>query len=375
MSKIIPVLCCLLTILIFTGCEKSVIYNPSETLSGIPVIDLIIDEDEYYHLLQNKASRAEVPAKIIYNQEVLTGQVRSSGGGSRMHPRWSYRVELNPGMQIADLQVFSLSSQSLDPTMIRTTIVTRLYQLRGIPVYRTRHVFLKINNRDKGLYLLSERINEEFYISRNIPTYEIYKAGLDSDFSFESPQHPRYSYEKKLPDDNNYDHLYAFIHAVDTCAIETIGRSLSEYMNVDNYLIYHAMSSITNNNDAFKNNYYLHRVTAIAPYEFYPWDFDRAFDPGVNVGVAGDNSLFRKLRQNEIIRAKYEAELNLILDNYFREDIIFPIIDSTSAHIADAYDLDPFLGAGGYNLEFQVTELKRFIADRILYFRENLDQF
>lgn len=128
MKQIFKWLMILWTILLLNSCDQSVIYNPSETLTSMPIIEIMIDEDEYYHLLQNKTTRAEVPAKIIYNGETSTGLIRSSGGGSRLHPRWSFRIELNHGADIDGFSIFSLSSQSLDPTMIHTTIVSRLYK-------------------------------------------------------------------------------------------------------------------------------------------------------------------------------------------------------------------------------------------------------
>ncbi len=358
-----------------SACDDLVMYNRSEILSDMPIIEVFVDEDEYYNMLQNKTTRTEAPVKIIYNGKTSTGFIRSSGGGSRLHPRWSYRVELKCEFEVEGLNTFSLSSQSLDPTMIHTTIVSRLYSLRGIPVFRNKHVFLKINNQDMGLYLIIERINEEFFRIRNIPTYEIYKAGLDSDFSFDAPEHPRFTYEKKVPGDNNYTHLFNYINAIDTCGIVNIEQSLGKYMDIDSYIQYHAISSITNNNDAFKNNYYLQRSTVTAPYKFFPWDFDRSFDPVHDIGLAGENTLFDKLSQNQTIREKYVTELQFNLDNYFREDIIFPIIDSTAMHIKQAYNLDPFLGSGGHNLEYQVNELKQFITERIEFFRGYIDDF
>ncbi len=364
-------------ILFFTvsACDDSVLYNGSELLSEMPVMEVFVDDDEYYNLLQNKTTNTEAPAKIIYKGKTSTGFIRSSGGGSRLHPRWSYLVDLNNNFKVEELNTFSLSSQSLDPTMIHTSIVSRLYAFRGIPVFRNKHVFLKINNQDNGLYLIIERIDEEFFWIRNIPTYEIYKAVLGADLSFDSQDHPRFTYEKKVPEDNNYAHLFNYINAIDTCSIANIEKCLGKYMDIDNYIQYHAISSIINNTDAFKNNYYLHRSTATAPYTFFPWDFDRSFDPVHDIGSGGENTIFNKLSQNQRIKEKYVLELQFNLDHYFREDIIFPIIDSTAMHIKQAYNLDPFLGGGGYNLDFQVNELKKFISNRIEFFRGNINNF
>ncbi len=354
-----------LVLCVLHACDGDIIYNASETFSEMPVIELYIDDDEYFNLLQNKTTKSDAPVKIFYNGQAGTGFIRSSGGGSRLHPRWSYRVELNDDFKVEGLNLFTLSSQSLDPSMIRTTVVSHIYALRGIAVFQSKHVFLKINNRDRGLYLILERIDQEFFNRRNIPVYELYKATLDSDLSFDAPNHPRYAYEKEIPEDNNYTHLFNYINAIDTSSISNIEQNLREYMDIDGYIQYHAISSMTNNIDAFKNNYYFYRISATAPYRFLPWDFDRSFGAVDEVGPAGENTLFNKLSRSESMRNKYMKELRYLLDNYFREDIIFPIIDSTAKYIREAYGLDPFLGAGGYNLDYQVSELKNIISGRI----------
>ena len=214
-----------------------------------------------------------------------------------------------------------------------------------------------------------ERIDESFYVNRGLSVYEYYKANLDSDFSFDALTHPLFSYEKKLPEDSNYDHLFEFFNALDTCQVDKIETSLGRYLNISNYLIYHAISSITNNNDAFQNNYYIYRSSSKAPYQFIPWDFDRAFDPEVNVGIAGNNKLFNKLFQNQSVREKYLIEVDFNLENYFTEEVVFTIIDSAASHIREAYYIDPFLGGGGHNFEYQIDKLKDFISARIVYLR------
>ena len=365
----------LITIMLIYSCDNSVVYNGSEKLEGMPVIEVLIDDDEYYYLLQDKTTKSDVPVTFIYSGERSTGFIRSTGGGSRMHPRWSYRVKLNDGYTLENLTSFSLSSQSLDPSMIHTAIVSRIYKQQGFPIFRNKHVFLKINNQDKGLYMILERVNEEFFYIRNMPVYELFKANLGADLFFNPADHPRFTYEKKLPEDDNYTRLFKFINAVETSDVNLIEQSLAQYVNIDNYIEYHAISSITNNQDAFKNNYFLYRPNAAAPYNFIPWDFDRSFDAFSDVGLAGDNTLFNKLIQNQNIRDKYKAEIQQLLDTSFKEEVIFPIIDSTAAHIVDAYDLDPFLGGGGFNLDTQVNQLKMDVSNRIRSFRANIENF
>jgi spore coat protein H len=362
-----------LLLLSIYGCDNSTIYNLSENFKTVPVLELYVEHDDYLELLANKNRNARIPAKIYYQDISATALIRSSGAGSRLHTRWSYRVVLQDCTKIEDLYVFNLSAQVNDPTMLFSTIATNLYKKLGFPLFKSKHVFIKINNQDQGLYLLIEIIDDDFFLRRDIPIFELYKAGFESLFTFSENIQPQFHFSKEIPENEDYYSLFELIYAIDTVNVKNLHLKLAKFLNIENYLRYHAMTSLINNPDAFQNNFYLIREAIDSPFKFIPWDFDRSFEQTSNIGLYGKNALIEKLLQNEYVLNRYISELEYQLDHIFTEENIFPIIDSTASFIEEAYNLDPYLGAGRFNFQEEIGGLKDYISTRRQNIRANLN--
>lgn len=367
---ILPVLLLLMTI----SCDSDAILNPSDKLDNSLVMDVTIDEDDYGSLLANRANNLEVPCKIIYQNKNYNGLIRGQGAGSRFHPKWAYKISLTDGKQIEGLTEFNLSAQVYDPTMINTTIASKIYKELGFPVFESKHVFLRVNNKDQGLYPIIERVEQPFFNKRNLQVNELFKLGFDSKFTFASAYNPQFYFSKEIPDDNNFNSLIEFINALDTCNAEKIESSLSKWLDIDNYLKYHAATSIINNFDAFRNNFFLYRPRKNDPFEIIPWDFDKCFFRDEQVGIFGENEIILKLFKNETYVTNYKEKVKQLLGTLFTENYIFPIIDSTASAIKDFYQIDPYLG-GRYTIDEEISELKNFISNRRQFLINNIDSF
>ena len=153
-----------LLILFLTGCEENGILNPSEKLKNIAVLDFYIENDAYLNLLTNKTLNYAVPANIFYKNSdyAYGGSIRASGAGSRFDPRWSYRVRLNEGEFIENLNSFNLSAQVYDRTMLNTTIATHLYHQAGFLTIDNYPAFIRINENNQGLFQLLELLKQDF---------------------------------------------------------------------------------------------------------------------------------------------------------------------------------------------------------------------
>lgn len=367
----------LLLIIIVLGCNKDGIYNPSDTLSKVPVIEFYVDNDSYLGMLANRTQNYNIPANIFYGDSKLGGKLRPSGAGSRYFPRWSYRVILNEDEYIDNYNSFNLSAQVHDPTMLNTTLVSELYRQARFYVFNNFHVFVKINNEDKGLYQFIELVNEDFFELHSIPVYELYKGGFESKFSFADSYNPQFHFDKEIPDDDNYNNLFELIHAVDTCSTEgnKIFSSLGKWLDIDNYIKYHALTTLINNPDAFQNNFFIMRESPGAPFKFVPWDFDRCFEKESNVGLYGRNEIINKLFQNDSTFKLYKAELENMLNTIFTVENTSHILDASSEKIREAYNIDPYLGDGVFDFDKEVQNLKDFIAERRQYFIDRLPAF
>jgi spore coat protein CotH len=127
-----------------------------------------------------------------------------------------------------------------------------------------------------------------------------------------------------------------------------------------------------NNSDGVTNNYYFYKKTPFSPYEIIPWDFDKTFDYKINIGLYADNEIIKVLLKSDTCYSIYKREMKDILEKYFTELNLYPVINNMYKRIKDVYPLDPWLRMNGYNLETEITEIKNLITRRRNYLLELL---
>ena len=364
----------LLIFALIPGCDLEPFTQPSDELSDLPLLDVILSEDNLLKLQANKNINLEVPALFEYKGKQYSGYFRPAGARSREFFRWSYRVRLEEGQFIEDNNIFNLSVQIHDVTMILSTVVSALYKQSGFPLFKSKHVFLRINGKDVGLYPMFEKVAPEFFKRRDLKLAEMYKAGSQLVFSFKDGGYPALQFDKEFPDDDNFNTLIDLYRAVDLTTSDNVDDVLGPILDIDLYLRYHAMTSVINNPDAFRNNFFLWRENKSEPLKILPWDFDLSFNSNRNVGLYGHNDIIKKLLQNEGYFNQYKSELTQIVENIFTEDFTYPVIDSTASHIREGYNLDPFLG-GVYNFDDKVSEMKEYITERRAFLVGELQKF
>jgi spore coat protein H len=363
----------ILVIILITGCSDRELVQPSDLLSEIPVLAINLTLDDLLTLRANRTTNTEVAVKISWNNEVFDGTIRATGAGSRYHPKWSFKVNLADGQYIEGLNEFNLSAQVFDPTMVYTNLALHIFRQLGLPSFNSKHVFLKINGEDSGLYPMIERIEEPFFISRSIKYYEMYKVAFGARFTYIKDVFLPRNFDKQIPDDGDYGSLSQFIHAIDTCRNEHIPSSLGKFLNIGEYVRYHAATTLMNNVDALENNFCLYSQVPDGEFKIIPWDFDGTFNRSKTAGLAGDNDIIRKLFKHEITFQQYKDELIFQAENVFTGENLFPVIDSVYSVIKEAYNLDPYLGDGRYNIDSEFEDLKLYIAQRRQYILDNIN--
>ncbi|MFH0736435.1 MAG: CotH kinase family protein [bacterium] len=348
------------------GCNSFESEDEPNLVGSIPVLQIETNPDDYLSLLENKTTDFEIPCNIIYKNNLYKGKIAAAGAGSRYHDKWGYKVVLEPNNFIEGLYKFNLSSQIYDKTSLSTAIALKYYQKLGFPVHKLAYVFVKINGVDKGLYPLVERVEEQFFINRAISVNELFKLGFETKFTFNNVYIPEYNLEKKIPDDNNYNSINLLINALDTCNLSITTAGLNKFLDINNYIKYHAFTTIINNQDAFTNNFFLIKQKPNEPFTVIPWDFDKAFIG--DVGLYGENDIIAKLKGTEFTKQMYLNEITYQLNNVFNETELFNFIDSLAIVIKPAYNRDPFLGKNRYNFDVEINNLKTYIINR----RQNL---
>lgn len=354
-----------------SGCTEQSCLNPSEKLTAIPVIDIIIAHEDYSNLLSNKKVKYKVFCKLHFMGKEYSGTIKASGAGSKSHSKWSYSISLDNG-SIFGARNFILSSQIYDKTSIKTVLMLYIFKLAGFNTFNSNHIFLRINSRDIGLYPMLEKVDSDFFAARNLTVFELYKAGFESKLSFAKMNYPEFHFDRDIPNNDDYSSLYRLIQCIDSCNPENLFNGLGKFIDIENYLKYHAISSISNNEGAFENNYYLYKEADGKPFKMIPWDFDETFGPVDEIAFYGDNDIIRKLFQCDSARKMYLTFCIYYLEHIIREDLLFPVIDSVAATIADAYLLDKYLG-GISELSAEVRQLKQNITSSRIYFLKKIN--
>jgi spore coat protein H len=373
MKKILYII--VLPIFFLFSCEENSVQQENNSDETLPSLEIFIDEDSYLNLLSNKIVDFEMGCRFSYKDQLYSGIISTSGAGSKYADKWGYKIELTDGQFVEGLSEFNLSSQIYDNSALHTVLTSYLYKQAGFPVFYSRHVFVKINNEDKGLYPLIEKIEEPFFDSRNLSVAELFKVGFDAKFSFEGTNNVQYFFEKKIPDDENFNSLIEFIHARDTSNVSTIYSSLGKFLDIENYLKYHAITSLINNVDAFTNNFLIWKEFPNSAFKIIPWDFDKAFTGSTSGKLAGYNQIVTKLFQNKEMLNEYKRLLVFYNETLLTETNLFPIIDSTTAAIKEAYEKDPNYGLMGRDFDYEIQQLKNYISERHKFIEENVEAY
>lgn len=337
------------------------------------MLDAHLSDAELELLNENRFTDVSVPAKLSYyltggssQQKHTTALIEAQGAGSRYFPKWGYTITLPGKESIMGLNKFNLSIQAYDKSLMRTALASYLYERSGFNVFKSSHAFLKLNEKDRGLYVLTERIEEDFFSRRSLRAYELIKVVFGAKFSFGSKNHLSDNFEKKIPDDKNFNNLAEFINVLDTVRAENIMTEAGRYLDIPEYLRYHAITSMVNNVDGLTNNFYLVKYGNNEAYGILPWDFDKSFDPAGRLGLYGENDIVLKLFKDRRCFELYKSIVRDILLRDFTVENLFPVIDSLYLRLNKLYYRDPWLGMNGHSLEKEVNILKGFIANRRL---------
>ncbi len=347
--------------LMLPGCDLASDHNPAFSLSTLPRVDMVADSRDLANLYSNRFTDLAIPVTIYYGNAKYSGRLEAAGAGSRFFPKFSFRVHLE-GRPIEDLAEFNLSAQVNDRIMMHTILSVFLYEQAGFPVFRTGDVFVTMNGRNLGLYVKNERVEQAFFAARAMPVYELYKVEFGSRFSLNGGNNVAETFDKEIPDDENYGSLVEFIRALDTVRVDRLFDELAEFLDIGQYLRYHAVSTIRNDPDSYTNNFFLYRSAPDAPFRVIPWDFDKTFFRDYDLGLYGENDIILKLLQNDSCATLYRNFMRTYLEDVFTEQRLFPMIDSLAVLIQDYHPLDPYLSYHDFSVE--INDTKSFITRR-----------
>ncbi len=323
----------------------SVIFPHDEVVD----VNIQIDEEVYDDMIANAEAEEVVMADITYNGYTFSDiGIRPKGNSSLRDvaktdgDRFSFKIDFNYYLEDQDfygITKINLNNIYSDPSMMAEYLAYEMLDDLDAVSSRTTYVALSINGEYYGLYLAVEQVNSSFLIDNyGDDSGELYKPdmGTGSDLAYISDDGLDYTglYPENR-DDGEYDNedIVELIKAIED------GNDLDSIFNVDSFLKYLAMSTMTIHSDSYQggmyHNYYLYNNDGI--FEWITWDLNMTFNGFPMSGltdleateylidepVTGSMSkypLIEAIFNNEEYVEQYHEYLKILSEGYLEQD-------------------------------------------------------
>ncbi len=262
-------------------------------------VNISIDPDVYQDMIANATAEEFVLADITYNGYTLKNIAIRPKGNSSLRDvaqsgddRFSFKLDLDKyvtGQNLFGLTRLNLNNIFSDPSYMAEYLGYEMLKSIDAPTPDTTYVALHINGAYFGLYLAVEEVDEAFLLTEfgNFDG-ELYKPdmGVGADLAYISDNVADYTgifpeNDDRVTDDH-FINLVKTIHGIVEAGGETSEYQLSAVMNVDSFLQYLAMSTVTVHMDTIQSgmnhNYFLYYNTDTGLYEWVSWDLNMIFN-------------------------------------------------------------------------------------------------
>ena len=319
--------------------------------------------------------------------------MRYRGDWARTWPKKPLKIFFEQDKKFDGQHALNLNSNWRDPAFIREQLAYQIYDACGVPAPKTRMIKLNVNGEFHGVFLEVEQPAKSFLKRVGLKGAVVYKGNShrqmadERDLGVEASFHAHY--EKENHKDEDYSDLQSFCH--DLAATTDVSEFFSTRVHLDRYVNFLAGNALVQNWDWFSKNHFLvHDAAGSKKWLVVPWDLDRtlgdhwagSFD-AANVpvplgtqalpGNIGWNKLFDAFYKEPALRKRLLDRIEVLLQNEFTKEKLFPILDRWESEISADVALDrkcwPNREAGDFHSG--IAGVKRFIAERRAYlFRE-----
>ncbi|TJY41598.1 spore coat protein CotH [Cohnella pontilimi] len=300
-----------------------------------------------------------VPAVMKTDGRTAPVMLRYRGGHTREYPKRSYDI-------VRDGETYHYNAEFDDPSLIRNALSFAFFGMIGVPAPRTKHVLLRRNNENLGVYLEIESVGKRFFKKRGIGASSLfYAVNEQANFSEISPDSGRSKssmlagYEFKFGSTDEKTRFERFLLGIHRTDPKETAAFIERHLDVDNYLRWLAGAVLTGNYDGFEQNYAVYRHTRSGKYRMIPWDYEGTWGRNCygqivdsdTVSVTGHNRLTEKLLKHRNYRREYGGILRDALKGPFTERKMMPIADRMLSKVApymkkyveDRWTYDDFL--------------------------------
>ncbi len=352
----------------------------------IPIYQLFVHPLDLSELKKDIWNNDPLPATLTIQKKRYDIDLALRGAHIRKFPKKSFHVQFYKPKTYKGVKEIHLNAEYKDPSMIRNKLSLDFFKDIGVHSPQCRHIFLKVNSQNSGIYLELESVDRQFLMKRGLPDGPIfYAVNGDANFSLMSDVDKKIKtsltlgYERKYGLSEDNAELEKFIYQVNTMLNNEFEKEINQYLDIDRYLRYLAGIIFTQNYDGFVHNYALYQNRETGLFEVFPWDYDATWGRDINgkymredfVSILGYNTLTARLLHTDKYRKQYQLILKNILNEQFHHDYLKPKIDLMYE------SLEPFITQDPYKDEEEwIKEPQRiydYIEGRRKYISTHLD--
>ncbi len=351
--------------------------------------------------------------------------VRYRGNGTYINslygPKQSFKADLNQftkKQRLAGVDTLNFVNSIPDGSYLHDALAERLFRDLGTPAPRTAFAYVSVNVPGKfshqplGLYVLIENIDSDFaadrFGSKSVPIFKPVTTELFEDLGAEWAAYADiYDLKTKATPEQKQriiDLAQIVTHATD----EEFARRLPEFLDLGQFAAFLAGHVLLSSYDGFLangQNLYLYLDPRSNQFGFIPWDQDHAWGEFGYVGAADQREhasiwqpevypfrFLKRVMKVEAFRTVYRATLENALEKLFTKERLFAQIDQLATAIRPAVAAEsdfrlrrfeqsvsdqwlpgPRENGNPEGPKAPVHQIKRFITNRIISIREQLD--
>lgn len=271
------------------------LYDPT----SVSRVDISIHPDSFQAILDNPYSNHEYTADMWFTRGGQADTVedigfRLRGNTSRASAKKSFKVAVNhltSGRRYYGVKKLNLNGEHNDVSIMRARVCWELGAALGLPVSRATHTEVYINGQNRGLYINTEHINDDWLDHRfgtsagnlykcTYPASLNYLSNNPDDYKFIGATGDR-AYELKTNEDaDDYSDLAHFIDVINNTPDAQFLCEVDAVFNIESYMKALAFEVVTGHWDNYsvnQNNFYLYHHPVSGKFEYIPYDMDNTF--------------------------------------------------------------------------------------------------
>lgn len=334
----------------FPVLDESVTYeNRIFDDSYVHLVEINIDSEKWTDLQNNPTEKKKYNCDVTIDGIEFKNVAISTKGNSSLNrvaeaPRKSerYSFKINFGKYEENqtyygLDILHLNNVYADATYMKDYMSYDLFRKEGIPTPLTSYTYIKVNNKNFGLYVSVENIGDSF-LKRNNLTGKLYKPEQergDKGASLKYIDDNITSYPDIFNNNETNVDQTDYLRVINSLKSISTNTNIESVIDTDELIKYFVAHNFLLSYDSYTgpsiHNYYLYEENG--KLSFFPWDYNMSLGAfamkedetfianyGIDTPLYGakeeDRPLWNWIVSNEEYLNKYHEEFDRLLKEY-----------------------------------------------------------